>query len=189
MAMMDARSFEARYVASEDPWGYLTSPYEQEKYADTLRACGPGPFAHALELGGSIGVFSALLAPRCEQLETIDLAPTAVAAARKRLARFPQATARVGTIPDDLPDGTFDLVLASEVLYYLPTDGLAPTLAALHKRMISGARLVAVHWTPAGPERPFDADSVHGALRACDWLQSVESARRSDYLLDVLVCP
>ena len=77
--------FEARYRAERDPWGYETSAYERDKYAATLAACGPGPFARGLELGGSIGVFSALLASRCERLDTIDGAPSA----RRRRARAP----------------------------------------------------------------------------------------------------
>jgi hypothetical protein len=44
--------------------GCGSSPYELVKYGATLEACGPGPFRAALELGGSIGVFSAQLAPR-----------------------------------------------------------------------------------------------------------------------------
>ena len=74
--MSATAEFEALYRADPDPWGYTHSAYERDKYAATLEACGPGPFAHALELGGSIGVFSALLAPRCRALTTIDAAPT-----------------------------------------------------------------------------------------------------------------
>ena len=64
--------FEDKYQAASDPWGYRHSTYEQAKYAATLAACGPGPFESALELGGSIGVFSARLAPRCRRLTTIE---------------------------------------------------------------------------------------------------------------------
>ena len=58
MARMSLADFEARYRADPDPWGYTTSDYERDKYEATLAACGDGPFADALELGGSIGVFS-----------------------------------------------------------------------------------------------------------------------------------
>src|ERR1700760_3939198 len=98
MSFMTAQDFEARYRADPDPWGYLASDYERAKYAATLAACGPGPFACALELGGSIGVFSALLAPRCKRLLTVDVAPTAVVRARSRLAEFPHVEAIVARI-------------------------------------------------------------------------------------------
>jgi predicted TPR repeat methyltransferase len=178
--------FEARYRADRDPWGYESSEYERAKYAATLGACGPGPFARALELGGSIGVFSALLAPRCERLDTLDAAPTAVALARERLRAHPAAHAQLGSIPEDIPAGPFDLVVASEVLYYLDEQRLARTLARLGELLAPGGRLVAVHWRPAGPERPYDAEQVHRLLRSCAALAPVRIQRREQYLLDVL---
>lgn len=184
---MSLAEFEARYRADPDPWGYTTSDYERRKYAATLAACGDGPFAHALELGGSIGVFSELLAPRCHRLTTIDAAPTAVAAARARLARTPRVHVILGAIPDALPDERVDLVVASEILYYLTASELARTLERLESCTLPGARLVAVHWRPAGAERPLDAERVHGTLRDEPWLEPVSSAATTDYLLDVLV--
>jgi SAM-dependent methyltransferase len=178
--------FEARYRADADPWGYATSAYEQAKYAATLAACGPGPFARALELGGSIGVFSALLAPRCERLDTLDAAPTAVTAARERLTSHAGAQPRIGSIPEDLPAGPFDLVVASEVLYYLDGERLTATLARLAEVLVTGGRLVAVHWRPIGPERPLSAERLHRVLRSRSWLAPVAELHRPEYLLDVL---
>ncbi len=183
---MSLADFEERYRAQPDPWGYTTSDYERGKYQATLAACGDGSFSHALELGGSIGVFSELLAPRCERLTTIDAAPTAVAAARRRLASFPNVRTLVGSIPDAVPDHEFDLVVASEILYYLSTTELAGTLTRLRSQMVGGARLVAVHWRPPGQERPLDADQVHRLLHEQPWLRSVVSGATDDYLLDVL---
>lgn len=187
MARMSLAEFEARYRADPDPWQYTSSDYERQKYEATLAACGTGPFAHALELGGSIGVFSELLARRCDRLTTIDAAPTAVAAARARLAGAPQVHVILGAIPDALPDGPFDLVVASEILYYLTAPEFARTLGRLKPCIVPGAPLVAVHWRPAGPERPLDAERAHGILREQPWLEPLTSSSTTDYLLDVLV--
>lgn len=184
MSQMTAADFEARYQREGDPWGYETSPYEREKYAATLAACGDGPFASALELGASIGVFSRQLAPRCRSLVTIDASRTAVAAARRRLAGLAPVTATVGTIPSDIPRGDYDLVVASEILYYLSPTELDETLELIRECLVG--RLVAVHWRPAGPERPFDAAEVHDRLRRLPWLHRVADAGTGDYLLDVL---
>jgi hypothetical protein len=186
MTHMSTSDFEALYRANPDPWAYQTSEYERLKYEATLAACGAGPFVRALELGSSIGVFSELLAPRCQSLITLDSAPSAVAAARHRLAAMPQARPLLGTIPEDIPELAYDLVVASEILYYLPRATLERTLVALRGRLAPGARLVAVHWRPAGPERPFDADTVHRRLRAQPWLRTLGERSTEDYLLDVL---
>jgi SAM-dependent methyltransferase len=186
MSAMTIAEFEARYRADPDPWGYQSSPYERGKYATTLAACGPGPFLSALELGSSIGVFSRQLAPRCRLLTTIDCAPTAVAAARSRLGDCDKVEAIVGTIPDDVPRRRYDLVVASEILYYLSGERLEATLGLLAHVLEPGGRLVAVHWRPAGPERPFTAAQVHSALRAQPWLRPRKSRTTRDYLLDAM---
>jgi predicted O-methyltransferase YrrM len=185
MTTISAADFERRYRGHPDPWNYQESDYEQRKYAATLAACGPGPFACALELGGSIGVFSAMLAPRCERLLAIDAAPTAVRSARARLAGYPQASTIVGAIPTDVPEHPFDLVIASEILYYLSDDELAGTLALLERAMVVGALLIAAHWRPSGRERPRDAQQAHAALAGQPWLSRVRSGGTREYLLDV----
>jgi cyclopropane fatty-acyl-phospholipid synthase-like methyltransferase len=185
-AHMTNADFEARYKANPDPWGYETSDYERGKYDATLEACGNGPYNRALELGSSIGVFSARLAPRCHSLVTVDAAPSAVADARRRLAGVPSVQVLRGAIPEAIPAGSFDLVVASEILYYLEPDKLGATLARLRDVLATHGRLVAVHWRPSGDERPFTAAEVHGLVRRQGWLSPVLSAPTDDYLLDVL---
>jgi SAM-dependent methyltransferase len=183
---MTADDFEQRYRNEADPWSYEDSPYEHAKYEATLEACGPGPFGCALELGGSIGVFTERLAPRCEHLIMIDVSLTAAAMARRRVADLPGAYVLQGSIPDDIPELDYDLVVASEILYYLEEDCLARTLAVIRARLVPGGRLVAVHWRPAGPERPFTGGEVHSRLRDDPWLRSVRAEQAPGYLLDVL---
>jgi SAM-dependent methyltransferase len=182
----DVAEFEGRYRTDPDPWRYLTSAYERDKYAATLAACGPGPFRSALELGGSIGVFSELLAPRCERMMTLDFSPTAVTLARNRLARFAHAEAVIGRVPESIPPGPFDLIVASELLYYLPAAVLAQTLDSVVTALEPGGRLVCVHWRSPGSERPMSADQVHAQVRRTTALKPVESTATADYLLDIL---
>jgi len=183
---MSAPAFEQRYQRDLDPWNYRSSGYERAKYDATLRACGPGPFRSALELGGSIGVFSARLAPRCAALTTIDCAATAVRAAREELTPHPHAEAIVGEIPSAIPQGPYDLVVASEILYYLSARELSRTLARLEDVVSVGGRLVAVHWRPLGRERPLSAASVHHTLSAAAWLSVIEDRSTAAYLMHVL---
>jgi cyclopropane fatty-acyl-phospholipid synthase-like methyltransferase len=183
---MNGSEFERRYRRDGDPWHYRESEYERAKYDATLSACGPGPFGSALELGGSIGVFSARLAGRCETLITIDLSPTAVAAARAQLIGFAHARPIVGEIPAAIGPDSHDLVVASEILYYLDDEALAATFERLREVLIGGGRMVAVHWRTPGPERPQTAAAVHARLRSLPWLRPISDRSTADYLLDVL---
>ena len=74
--------------------------------------------ARAFEAGCSIGVFTALLADRCDELLAVDIAQTAVEAARGRLAARTHVHVERRTLPQQWPAGPFDLVVCSEILYY-----------------------------------------------------------------------
>lgn len=188
MSRMSAADFEARYRGDADPWGYLDRPYERAKYGATLEACGRGPFRSALELGSSIGVFTELLAPRCHHLVAVERSPTAMARARERLAPLGHEHLELvlGALPEAIPRQGYDLVVASEILYYLTADELDRMLDVLERELEHDGRILAVHWRPAGPERPLDAARVHDRLRAQAWLSPRCRAHTDDYLLDVL---
>jgi len=182
---MGAAYFEALYAADEDPWDFAGSPYERAKYDHTTAALGDRRFAHGLEVGCSIGVLTARLAERCDRLLAVDVAATAVARARERLAGAPGVTVERRSLPEEMPGGPFDLIVASEVLYYWDAALLARGWRALRDALAPGGRLVAVHWR--GPVRhyPQGGDAVHEAIGAdASGLVHAVSERTDDYRLD-----
>lgn len=181
-------NFEARYRADPDPWRTLTDPYESHKRERTLAACGEGPFASACDLGAGTGVLAAALAPRCDHLLALDGAPTAIAEAQRRLAPFPHAEARVATLPNGLPAGPLDLVVASEILYYLDDGAFHMVLDWLPEALTLGGRAVAVHWTGSAPDLRRSADEVGAALAATPGLRTVQDGAgpTEGFRLDVL---
>lgn len=149
------------YAASEDPWNHRSSPYEAAKYRATLSAIGPGPFREALEIGCGNGELASLLAPRCLRLVAMDCIPAAARIARRRLAPFAQAQVLDGSAPRDLPPMRPDLVLLSEVLYFLTPSEIA-ALGDWLNRNAKGP-VVAVTWT--GPtDEPLDGTTAVGLL-------------------------
>lgn len=178
--------YERRFGADPDPWGFETSPYELAKRATTIRACGPAAHGRVLELGAANGVLAAELAPAAERLVAVEAVAAAAALARERLAPWTHAELIEGLVPGAVPDGPYDLVLASEILYYLDEAAYAQTLERLPGWLAPGARLVAVHWRTDGPERPRSARDVHESLAACPGLRLVHDAPTDDFLLSVL---
>ena len=182
---MGAAYFEALYAAEQDPWGFATSPYERAKYDRTLAALGGRRFARGLEVGCSIGVLTARLAERCDRLLAVDVAATAVARARERLAAAPGVTVERRSLPEEMPEGPFDLIVASEVLYYWDAALLGRGWRALRDALAPGGSLLAVHWR--GPVRhyPQGGDAVHQAIGAdAGGLVHAVSERTDDYRLD-----
>lgn len=178
--------YERRFRADPDPWGFETSPYEHEKRAATLAACGAAARGRILELGAANGVLAAALAPTAQRLVAVEAVDAAAALARERLTSWPHAEVAHGLIPGAVPPGPYDLVVASEILYYLDDSAYAATLEALPRWLAADARLVAVHWRPEGPERPRSARDVHADLVAHPALDLVLDAPTDDYLLTVL---
>lgn len=120
MTSRDAAYFESLYAKNPDPWDFETSDYEREKYAETIAALGGRRFAHGLETGCSIGILTRQLAAHCERLLAIDIAEAALVQARTRCADLPHVQFENRRVPQDWPPGQkFDIVVLSEVLYFL----------------------------------------------------------------------
>ena len=158
---------ERIYADQPDPWQLSTSEYERAKYDATLGALDAArSWARVLEVGCAKGVFGALLAPRCGELVAIDFSSHAVLAARLALAATPNVTVLRRTFPEQVPPGTWSLIVCSEVLYYLDADALEVALAWLDRALRAGATLVAVHWRGPGLTEPLRGDDVHDAMLA-----------------------
>jgi SAM-dependent methyltransferase len=174
-----AAYFEELYARDPDPWDFATSEYEAAKYDATIAALDP-PYASALEVGCSIGVLTARLAERCERLLAIDVAESALAHARERA---PRATFERREIPEEWPDGPFDLIVCSEVLYYLDAAALDQTIDEIQRTLVPAGSLLAVHWRHPTRTYPQLGDDVHERLRNLGWPRAV-AIRTPDYILE-----
>ena len=183
-----ATEFERQYRQAIDPWQYESSPYERAKYAATLAAL-PRPRYHAaLEIGCSIGVLTAQLAPRCDWLLAIDFAETALARARERLATISTVEFRQMAFPAECPAEQFDLTILSEVGYYWSWPDLRAAKERIIERLTSGGHLLLVHWTPPIDDAPLNGDEVHEEFldRSDDRLDHLAGERAETYRLDLL---
>ena len=152
--------FEDIYRDEDDPWGFASKWYEARKYALTLAALPRKRYERAFEPGCAIGVLSEQLASRCDLLVASDPMAKVAELAKKRLARFRGAEVRTSAIPDQWPDGSFDLVVLSEVAYYLTHDGVDALLARIDGSLDEGGHVVAVHYTKE-TDYPLTGDAVH----------------------------
>lgn len=175
--------FERLAREAADPWDYATSDYEQGKYRTTL-AYLPERTGRTLELGCSVGVFTAMLAPRCKHLVAVDFSPTALARARRRLGDAPQVELLQRRLPEEMPGGPFDTIVCAEVLYYWSADLVGEGLERIESALAPGGTLLAVHWRHPDPRRALTGDDVHSLLDEGTSLVLDASRTTADYLLD-----
>ena len=138
--------FDRLYQGNDDPWQYQTSDYERRKYDATLAALARPTYQSALEAGCSIGVLSARLAERCDCLLALDFSLLAITQARGRLSQFPRARACCASLPEDWPKGAYDLIMLSEILYYLNAEGIDQIARLVARDVTPGGECVLVQW-------------------------------------------
>ena len=182
---LDREYFENLYEQSPDPWGFETSPYERKKYERTLGVLQGRRYQRALEVGCSIGVFTVKLAPLCDEVLAVDVSERAVAAARERLAGFPHVRVERRRLPEDTPEGPFDLIVASEMLYYWPEEVMLGALRLFEEILASGGVLLAVHWRKETKTYPLQGDEVHELLLEHTRLLSTTTIVEPEYRLDL----
>lgn len=141
---ISAEYFEHKYKSDDDPWQFRTSAYEHDKYDRTLAALSKPMFDRGLEVGCSIGVLTSRLATRCRTLTAIDGSATAVAAAR--VLAPDNVSFQVGMLPQDFPDGQFDLIVLSEVLYYFSESDLNAVARRCCAALAPGGEILLCHW-------------------------------------------
>ena len=91
-----------------------------------------------------------------------------------------------GHLPEDWPAGRFDLVVLTEVLYYLDRPKVDETIGRAVGSLEPGGHLVAVHWRQVADDFRTPGAEVHDALRQRAGLEPVAGYEDADFLLDVL---
>jgi SAM-dependent methyltransferase len=180
--------FDQAYARAEDPWQLSTRWYEQRKYAITA-AMLPNPrYRHAFEPGCSIGTLTALLAQRCDRVVAVDVADAAVRSADLRLREAgcrDRVTLSRLSIDAAWPAGPFDLLVLSEVAYYLDAENLARVLGRECARLAPDANVVAAHWRHPVADYPLSGDAAHEVIVGTPGLTTLGRYRDNDVVIEV----
>lgn len=183
---LDATYFDDVYRAASDPWNFERSEYEQGKYAETLACLPKKHYENAWEIGCSIGVLTEKLAARCAKLLAVDVADAALVQAARRVGELPHVAVEKMRFPDDLPNEKFDLILISEVAYYLSASDWLAAQREIVERLSESGSVVLVHWTPPVHDYPQTGDEVHQSFidNTRNVLRRVTEKRAEKYRID-----
>ncbi|SJM70758.1 PIG-L family deacetylase [Arthrobacter rhombi] len=186
-----ARIFDELYRKKADPWDYLGSAYERRKRAVTLASLPRAHYATAIEAGCSIGVLTASLAARCSHLLGIDASQVALDAAGHRVAGLKNVSLLRADLPGEwpkVPPGSVELVVLSEIGYFLGREELQTLLEQSAVSLQPGGHLLLCHWLHPIDGWDLDGQLVHDTCRSLGWRQLVVH-REEDFLLEILSAP
>lgn len=179
--------FKEVYDANDDPWNFETSEYESAKYAATIKKLPKENYGNALEIGCSIGVLTTLLAQKTDRLLATDISEKALETAKQKCKNLENVTFECMSFPAELPADRFDLIMISEVAYYLSPEDWETAINALYERLLPDGDIVLVHWLPEVHDYPQTGDEVHQTFEKLmkDKLTKVFAAREENYRIDV----
>ncbi|MCP1168251.1 class I SAM-dependent methyltransferase [Limimaricola sp. ASW11-118] len=172
------------YAGGDDPWGFRSSAYEQSKFRATCAALPRARYRSALELGCGNGELARHVAPRCAAYTGVDAVETALHAARRAV---PRGRFHRLFLPAPLPEGAYDLLLLSEILYFLDPAGLEALADQLDRRWPM-ADLVCVTWLgPSG--NPLEGQEALGIFRTASRRAFRPARITSQYRIDLSRAP
>jgi LmbE family N-acetylglucosaminyl deacetylase/SAM-dependent methyltransferase len=185
-ASRSRESFDAHYDRKPEGWDFDGSWYEQRKRAVTLAALPRHRYRSALELGCATGVLTAALSERADVVLGTDISNAPLERARRRApsARFVQAA-----LPDEWPSGRWDLVVMSEVGYYLAPADLDATIDKVLASLDDDGVLLACHWRHPDSDAVTDGDTVDAHLAARWPRPALVRHVEEDFVLSVLPGP
>jgi SAM-dependent methyltransferase len=179
--------FDELYKSSDDPWHLREGWYEHRKRSLTLALLPRPRYRNAFEPGCANGELTAWLATRCEALLAADLHETAVRLARERVAGMPQVRVEQRRVPQQWPTeaGPFELIVISELAYYLDAPDLETLAARIAASLTPDGTLLACHWRRPFAEALASADAAHALFDARCGLSRLAHHDEADLLIDV----
>ncbi|MER5257391.1 SAM-dependent methyltransferase [Streptomyces sp. NPDC002855] len=177
--------FEGQYAHSADPWHLGERWYDRRKYALTVAALPRPRYARAFEPGCSVGVLTELLAARCGRLLSTDRMASAVESTARRTTGLDHVAVRRMAVPEQWPEGLFDLVVLSELLYYFDAGTRARLLRQSVRSLSEGGHLVTVHWNHPVAEHTCTGRDIAGRLDTLTALSPLARYDDPDFTLTV----
>ncbi|MEO6103738.1 MAG: class I SAM-dependent methyltransferase [Pseudoxanthomonas sp.] len=168
----------------DDPFGYRTRWYEERKRQILGATLPQRSFERGWEIGCSNGELTASLAARCRSLLATDLSRRAVDLARARNREHGHVQVECANHPKDWPGSSFDLIVLSEIGYYLEAEDLDETIGKIQASLSADGVFVACHWLAPFDEAPLTGRQVHSRIEQLLSLQLTYRYEDSDFLLE-----
>jgi SAM-dependent methyltransferase len=144
------RDFERIYREQADPWDIGDASSDRyDRYVELIRPHAAGTM---LDIGCGYGAFLARFSERASRLDGVEVSATAVARGRERFPfiHFHQGSAADLDAVEDLRGREFDLIVCSDMIYYLEEARQLALLAWINRHLTRRGRAFIAAWCPGG---------------------------------------
>lgn len=177
--------FERMFARNPDPWEFASSSYEAAKFDRTISILAGRSYQRALEVGCANGVLTNRFSAICRSLLSVDVSKTALKYAQLRNHGAPNVTFEAMTFPKTTPNGHFDLIVLSEVVYYWSAADIKLAGSWINDHATKCCDLLLVHWI-GETNYPQTGDNAVNLLRAASpTVEVIEEGRTSKYRFDL----
>ena len=153
--------FEAKFRDNPDPWQTFSSRYEAAKREALRHVIGPGRHGRALELAAGNGSNTAMIANAALRLDVCEGTPSGTALIRHKFGADPRISVHCTDLAEPFPASRYDLIVISEVLYYLDDTAFARLARETARTLRPGGRLVLAHHGERFPDAARDGRTSH----------------------------
>jgi SAM-dependent methyltransferase len=190
-------AFDRLYAESpqHDPWASSQPKYhyQRRKYDELIRLLPKRAYRRALDLGCGLGLLTERLASCAQEVVGIDVSAVAIRCAAERVRHLKNVQFRQGDIMalDEEQNGSFDLIVVADTIYYLPPpilDGVLKGLAEHISKLLSsdGLLMLVNHYFPAPNAETKLTRRIHRAFEWSPALTSLSEHKRAFFLATLL---
>ena len=143
--------FERKYSFAPDPWEVTSHSSYYEELRRFICQSRTNRWNKALDCGCGEGHFTSQLTDLCGEVHGVDVSRTAIDRARKQYSDGFWHNTDVRNIKDlDFPAGNFDLIVCSQLLYYLAWSEASAFLTSLETLLSPDGVLCVAAYCPGG---------------------------------------
>ena len=182
-------AFDILYTQRPDPWGSILSFYQQQKYKTLLSFISSRRYSNAIDIGCGLGLFTRQLAGVADHVLGIDISETAIREACRLSNGASSIRFQCNNLYDLRADEPFDLVIISDVLYYLSpfSDERIKAARSVIERFLTpkGILLLADHYFFGFDKNSKVTRRIHDSFLGTESLRLVKEKISPFYLTSV----
>ena len=175
--------FDRLYRESPDPWGTTTRWYERRKRALLLASLPRARYESVYEAGCGTGHITAELSARATHVVASDASTRALAVARAAIGCADNVSLERHRLPDDWPDRAFDLIVLSEIVYFVDDDDCERIARAARASAGASGTVVACDWRLPIAGFGHDGEQAHRRFEKALALPRLFEYLDSDFVL------